>query len=111
MRWAPRMQMVFHYFPIQHPHFPNLGSQHRLLDLILIGQYFTASQQVSRVLTSAEISYIFLLFKQPLGFNGQTLVNSTTSIANFNISQFAAEVGLGAPLGGTFMRVGPDPSS
>ncbi|TCD62350.1 hypothetical protein EIP91_007048 [Steccherinum ochraceum] len=54
--------------------------------------------------------YVFLLFEQPRGFNQQTLVNSTTSISNFNISQFAAAVGLGSPLGGTFMRVGPDPS-
>ncbi len=54
-------------------------------------------------------SYVFLLFNQPRGFDQQTLVNATTSIANFNISQFAAEVGLGNPIGGTFIRVGPDP--
>ncbi|KAH8077041.1 PEBP-like protein [Cristinia sonorae] len=55
--------------------------------------------------------YVFLLFEQPRGFNQQKLVNSTTSIANFNISSFAAAVGLGQPIGGTFIRVGPDPSA
>ncbi|KAI0060349.1 PEBP-like protein [Artomyces pyxidatus] len=52
--------------------------------------------------------YIFLLFKQPPGFSGQTLVNSSTPISNFNISSFAQTVGLGEPLGGTFMLVAPD---
>ena len=55
--------------------------------------------------------YVFLLFEQPLGFNSQTELNATTSIANFNISKFALDVGLGNPLGGSFMLVGPDPSS
>ncbi|EJC98052.1 PEBP-like protein [Fomitiporia mediterranea MF3/22] len=55
--------------------------------------------------------YVFLLFDQPADFNNQTEVNSTTSIANFNISQFALDVGLGNPLGGTFILVGPDPST
>lgn len=54
---------------------------------------------------------MFLLFEQPLGFNSQTELNATTSIANFNISKFALDVGLGNPLGGSFMLVGPDPSS
>ncbi|KAF8989029.1 phosphatidylethanolamine-binding protein [Cyathus striatus] len=52
--------------------------------------------------------YIFLLFEQPRGFNTQTLVTPSTSIANFNISSFAAAVGLGNPIAGTFMRVAPD---
>ena len=52
---------------------------------------------------------VFLLFKQPRSFDQQTFVNSTTSVANFNISQFAIETGLGSPLGGTFILVGPDP--
>ncbi|KAF9482593.1 PEBP-like protein [Pholiota conissans] len=55
--------------------------------------------------------YIFLLFNQPKGFNEQTLINSTSSIAMFNISLFAAAVGLGQPIGGSFMLVGPDPST
>ncbi|KAF8148254.1 phosphatidylethanolamine-binding protein [Crassisporium funariophilum] len=55
--------------------------------------------------------YVFLLFEQPQGFNAETLVTSTTSIALFNISQFAGAVGLGQPIGGTFMLVGPDPST
>ena len=53
-------------------------------------------------------SYVFLLFNQPRGFDGQTLVNATTSISNFNISQFAADVGLGSPIVGTFILVGPE---
>ncbi|TFK38968.1 PEBP-like protein [Crucibulum laeve] len=53
--------------------------------------------------------YVFLIFEQPAGFNAQTFVAPTTSISLFNISQFASEVGLGAPIGGTFMLVAPDP--
>ncbi|KAI5121061.1 hypothetical protein M0805_008577 [Coniferiporia weirii] len=55
--------------------------------------------------------YVFLLFQQPPNFNSQTEVNATTSVENFNISQFALDVGLGNPLGGSFMLVGPDPST
>ncbi|CAL1713449.1 unnamed protein product [Somion occarium] len=55
--------------------------------------------------------YVFLLFNQPRGFGRQTLVNSTTPIQNFNISQFASEIGLGNPIGGTFILVGPDPTA
>ena len=57
------------------------------------------------------IRYVFLLFQQPAGFDEQTEVNATTSIENFNISRFAQDVGLGNPLGGSFMLVGPDPST
>lgn len=49
--------------------------------------------------------YIFLLFEQPEDFNSQTFVTANTSIANFNISQFAQEVGLGNPIAGSFMSV------
>jgi hypothetical protein len=58
-------------------------------------------------------SYVFLLFEQPSGFDEKAaaFVNSTTPISKFNISAFAAEVGLGNPLGGTFMLVGPDPTA
>ncbi|THH04117.1 hypothetical protein EW145_g5758 [Phellinidium pouzarii] len=55
--------------------------------------------------------YVFLLFEQSPGFNEQADVNTTTPISNFNISQFALDVGLGNPLGGTFMLVGPDPTT
>ncbi|KAF5376833.1 hypothetical protein D9757_008895 [Collybiopsis confluens] len=47
--------------------------------------------------------YTFLIFNQPRGFNNQTLVNSTTSVSNFNLSSFALATGLGQPIGGTFM--------
>ncbi|KAI0315812.1 PEBP-like protein [Amylostereum chailletii] len=52
--------------------------------------------------------YVFLVFKQSDAFATQTLVNSTTSIENFDISTFAQAIGLGDPLGGTFIRVAPD---
>ncbi|KAF9073593.1 PEBP-like protein [Rhodocollybia butyracea] len=55
--------------------------------------------------------YTFLLFHQPAGFNQQTLVNSTTSIENFNLSSFAEATGLGRPIGGTFMLTGPEPTT
>ncbi|KAF8802181.1 PEBP-like protein [Phlegmacium glaucopus] len=54
--------------------------------------------------------YVFLLFNQPDNFNDQTLVTPATPVSLFNISEFASAVGLGEPIGGTFMRVGPDPS-
>ncbi|KAJ7674027.1 PEBP-like protein [Mycena polygramma] len=52
--------------------------------------------------------YIFLLFKQSPQFATQTLVNTTTSISNFNISTFASVVDLGNPIAGTFMKVAPE---
>ncbi|KIM44805.1 hypothetical protein M413DRAFT_363235 [Hebeloma cylindrosporum] len=55
--------------------------------------------------------YIFLLFEQSAAFNEQTLFNPASPRAYFNISSFAATVGLGQPIGGTFMWVGPDPST
>ncbi|KAF9068630.1 PEBP-like protein [Rhodocollybia butyracea] len=55
--------------------------------------------------------YTFLLFHQPLGFNSQTLVNSTTSVELFNLSSFAEATGLGQPIGGTFMLVAPEPTT
>ncbi|KAF9522744.1 phosphatidylethanolamine-binding protein [Crepidotus variabilis] len=51
--------------------------------------------------------YVFLLYKQPSGFESQTLVNSTTPISTFNISQFAEATGLGQPIAGTFILVAP----
>lgn len=54
---------------------------------------------------------MFLLFSQPADFNGQTLVNSTTPVNNFNISAFAETLEMGNPLGGTFILVGPDPNT
>ena len=53
--------------------------------------------------------YIFLLFAQPEDFDQQTFVTPNTSVTNFNVSSFAQEVGLGDPIGGTFMFVAPDP--
>lgn len=52
--------------------------------------------------------YVFLLFEQSPEFASQTLVNSTTSIALFNISQFTHAVHLGDPIAGTFMMVAPE---
>ncbi|KAF9045288.1 phosphatidylethanolamine-binding protein, partial [Panaeolus papilionaceus] len=51
--------------------------------------------------------YIFLLYEQSAAFARQTLVTPTTSIALFNISSFASQVGLGEPIAGTFMLVAP----
>ncbi|KAF8230565.1 PEBP-like protein [Tricholoma matsutake] len=53
--------------------------------------------------------YTFLLFKQPPGFNNQTVVTPTTSVFTFNVSEFAAATDLGNPIGGTFMLVAPNP--
>jgi len=53
--------------------------------------------------------YVFLVYLQPANFDSQaqTLVNSTTSRSNFNISAFASATGLGNPIAGNFFFVGP----
>ncbi|KAF8256885.1 phosphatidylethanolamine-binding protein [Lactarius quietus] len=55
--------------------------------------------------------YIFLLFKEPPSFKHQTLVNSSTSRFQFNLSAFVEATGLGAPLGGTFFLAGAEPTT
>lgn len=55
--------------------------------------------------------YVFFLYEQPDEFDRQTFVNASTSVSNWSLSEFAAEVGLGDPLGGSFMMVGPDPGT
>lgn len=60
-------------------------------------------------LTVTFIRYTFLLFKQPPGFNNQTVVTPTTSVFTFNVSEFSAATDLGNPIGGTFMLVAPNP--
>lgn len=81
---------------------PPAGSKPHRYDQILIGLL---------LLFWTFHRYIFLLFDQPNNFNNQTLITSTTPIYPFNLSQFVNEAGLGDPIGGTFMRVGPDASS
>ncbi|KAF5353359.1 hypothetical protein D9756_008062 [Leucocoprinus leucothites] len=49
--------------------------------------------------------YIFLAFKQPEGFDQQTLVTAQTSVLGWNLTHFAASVGLGDPIAGTYMLV------
>jgi len=55
--------------------------------------------------------YVFLVFKESPSFSNQSLVNASTSPLRFNISAFALATGLGDPLGGTFILVGPGPAS
>ncbi|KAJ3564825.1 hypothetical protein NP233_g8041 [Leucocoprinus birnbaumii] len=49
--------------------------------------------------------YIFLAFKQPDGFNKQTLVTPETDILNWDLKDFVDGVGLGDPIAGTYMLV------
>ncbi|KAJ7449040.1 PEBP-like protein [Mycena galericulata] len=49
--------------------------------------------------------------RQSEAFARQQLVNASTSILSFNISQFASAVGLGNPVAGIFMLVAPDSKS
>ncbi|KAF9533191.1 PEBP-like protein [Crepidotus variabilis] len=51
--------------------------------------------------------YAIFLFKQPPQFDGQSLINATTPIIRWNISQFVNSTGLGQPIGGTFMMIAP----
>jgi len=76
----------------------------RPMHRIRTGRSFTVSVPPLHLLLIYR--YVFLLFKQPQGFNEQKEVNSETSRSLFNISSFAEKVGLGDPLGGTFMIVG-----
>ncbi|KAF9562564.1 PEBP-like protein [Agrocybe pediades] len=55
--------------------------------------------------------YIFLIYEQPPDFDGQTLVTPTYMRFFFNLSSFPSTTGLGQPIGGNFMIVGPDMSS
>ena len=50
-------------------------------------------------------SYAFFIFAQSGLFDFQTDVNDTTPTSNFNLSQFVAEIGLGNPIGGTYVLV------
>ncbi|KAI0345129.1 PEBP-like protein [Trametopsis cervina] len=52
--------------------------------------------------------YVFLVFDQPASWATQTLVTPNTTILQFNISSFAAGVGLGNPIAGTYMHVSAD---
>ncbi|KAF9555136.1 PEBP-like protein, partial [Agrocybe pediades] len=56
-------------------------------------------------------TYIFLIYNQPPDFDKQTLVTPAASRFFFNLSSFASATGLGQPIGGNFMLVGPDASS
>ncbi|OBZ71106.1 hypothetical protein A0H81_08618 [Grifola frondosa] len=47
--------------------------------------------------------YVFFVFKQPAGFTNQIFLDGATPITNFNLSQFVQDVGLGDPIGGTFI--------
>ncbi|CAA7265475.1 unnamed protein product [Cyclocybe aegerita] len=49
------------------------------------------------------------LHRQSIEFAEQTLISPTSSPLNFNLTDFAAKTNLGAPIGGTFMFMGPDP--
>ncbi|KAH9941046.1 phosphatidylethanolamine-binding protein [Amylocystis lapponica] len=52
--------------------------------------------------------YVFLLYVQSARFNNQTIVTPATPINNFDVSSFAQAVGLGNPIGGTYMLVQRD---
>ncbi|KAF8199074.1 PEBP-like protein [Pholiota molesta] len=104
---APTVAQIRHFlggnFFLESPRSPTLLSNHT--------PAISKFQQPTPPAGSDPHRYTFLLFDQPKGFNEQTLVNATTSIAMFNLSSFAAAVGLGQPIGGTFMLVGPDPTT
>ncbi|KAI0265599.1 PEBP-like protein [Gloeopeniophorella convolvens] len=55
--------------------------------------------------------YVFFVFRESRRFAHQHIVDASTPIVNFNLSAFAHATGLGDPIGGTFMFVGPDSSS
>lgn len=69
---------------------------------------------VSRLLPRSDltyapfVSYVFLMFEQPREFLHQQLLTPQTPITSFNISDFAQKIGLGNPVAGTYMLVGPD---
>jgi len=56
--------------------------------------------------TSAPHRYVFLVYHQSPEFARQTLVTAATSRYTWNISEFTHAVGMGNPIGGTYMLVG-----
>jgi len=78
-----------------------------------LAQLMNSSAAISEYLQPAPTAgsdphrYVFLLYEQSSGIDGQTLVNSSTPVTFFSIGQFARDVGLGDPIGGTFMFVSP----
>jgi len=105
---TPTSAQIRHFLGGNFHSVPALGDEERLVNTTAALSDF---RQPTPPAGSDPHRYVFLLFEQPRGFNKQTLVNSSTSISNFDISQFAAEVGLGDPIGGSFMLVGPDPTT
>ena len=59
-------------------------------------------------------SYVLLLYPQPENFTVDSiapLVNASSPITLFNISEFAEATGLGLPVAGTYFLTGPDADS
>ena len=56
------------------------------------------------------LRYTPLVFVQLSNFSQVVpgFVNAFTLFANFNISQFAAQMGLGSPIAGNYFLTGPD---
>ncbi|KAI0785189.1 phosphatidylethanolamine-binding protein [Abortiporus biennis] len=105
---TPTSAQIRHFLGGNFHTVPSLGDQERLVNET---QAISNFLQPTPPAGSDPHRYVFLLFEQPNGFNQQTLVTGNTSIANFNISSFASEVGLGNPIGGSFILVGPDPTT
>ncbi|KAF7301865.1 Ov-16 antigen [Mycena indigotica] len=55
-------------------------------------------------------SYLILVFAQPSDFSAKapSILNATTPRTNFNVTTFSAQLGLGAPITGTFWFTGPE---
>ncbi|KAI0089946.1 PEBP-like protein [Irpex rosettiformis] len=55
--------------------------------------------------------YIFLIYRQPKGFDNQTVVTpggGDAALEHFDVAAFAKETNLGNPIAGTFIIVSPD---
>lgn len=70
-------------------------------------RYVLHPLETARLYSRLPGRYTWLLFEQPANFPTTPF---NTSIENFNITEFAEQVGLGNPVGGNFMTVSSNPA-
>lgn len=87
---------------------PSTCNRGLLQGLLPTGKYRSSIYTRLKIKINQLCSYTWLLWKQPEGFEAETFFNASTPITNFNVSAFAASVGLGDPVGGSFVMIGPE---
>ncbi|KAF9811102.1 hypothetical protein IEO21_06651 [Rhodonia placenta] len=90
-----------------------LGGDYVPLDFTPLGAFLLGNltKPVSSWVSPAPDSvaphrYVLLVYEQPTDFSGQTLITTNTSRYNWDMSAFVRAIGMGDPIGGTYMLVG-----